>query len=60
MPILCSTTGLNLFSIDLQAIIFHLSKEHWILMGRILLGYAFSSHKDSSIVKHTKSKAMSF
>lgn len=60
MSILCSTTGLNLFSIALRVTIFHLSKEHWILTGGILLGYAFSSHKDSSIVKHTKSKAMSF
>lgn len=28
MPILCSTTGLNLFSIASQVIIFHLSKNH--------------------------------
>lgn len=52
MPILCSTSGVNLFFI---AFIF--SKNHWILMGVILLGYAFSSHKDSSTVNHTKSNA---
>lgn len=60
MHILCFTIGLNLFSIVLKVIIFHLSKELWILMSGILLGYDFSSQKDSSIVKHTKSKVKSF
>lgn len=60
MPTLYSTADLNLSSLSLQLIIFHLYKEHWILMGKILLEYAFSCHKDSSIVNHTKTTAMSF